>query len=1293
MPAEYIHRIERLLIANRGEIAIRIMRAATELNIKTVAVYTYEDRYSLHRYKADEAYQIGRDDEPLKPYLDIEGIIALAKKKKIDAIHPGYGFLSENVVLARRCREEGIIFVGPSPEAMEALGDKIRAKIIAEKTGVPMIQDSKGDLSSYDLAISEAGRIGFPIMLKAAAGGGGRGMRVIRNEEDFQKSYSEARNEAKNAFGDDTVFIEKFIEEPKHIEVQLLGDTHGNLVHLYERDCSVQRRFQKVVEVAPSFGLKEETRQKLYDYALAIGREVKYSNAGTVEFLVDKNENIYFIEVNPRIQVEHTITEEVTGIDIVRSQLLIAMGYKLSDNNIFIKDQKDVPLNGYAIQCRITTEDPANGFKPDFGTIIAYRNASGFGIRLDEGSIYPGVKISPYFDSMLCKVSAKGRTLKGASQRLLRALVEFRIRGVKTNISYVRNLLNHPTFQQGKCTVGFIESTPELFLLTTPKDRSTKVLRYLSEVIVNGNPDVKINDGRSFRTPIIPAFDINLPHPSGNKQLLEQMGPQAFCKYINDQKEVLLTDTTFRDGHQSLLATRVRTTDLVKVAEGFSKSFPQLFSMEVWGGATFDVSMRFLHESPWERLKAFREAMPNMLLQMLIRGSNAVGYSAYPDNLIEKFIEKSAETGIDVFRIFDSLNWLEAMKVSIKAVRERTKGIAQATICYTGNGISLPGQPESISKYNLQYYLDMAKALQDEGAHMIALKDMAGLLKPFQAEILIGELKNVLQIPIHLHTHDTSSIQAATYLKAIEAGVNVVDVSIGAMSGLTAQPNFNSVVAMLQGHERSLNYDLPLLNQYSNYWEDVRAYYYPFESELKAGTAEVYENEIPGGQYTNLRGQAESLGVGHKFDVLKHNYVVANQLFGDIVKVTPSSKVVGDMAIFMTSNGLSAEDIYQKGATLSFPESVKDFMKGGLGQPTGGFPKQLQEMILKGEAPLDGRPNDSIPPINFDTDFEAFKLQFPEDTDFLDYLSYKMYPKVYDDYYRAQQAYGDVSKIPTPSFFYGLKADEEVMINIDEGKDILVKLLFVSEPDELGICTVTFDLNGQARRIKVKDSKVKVLKQSHTKATEKGDIGAPLQGKLARILVKPGDFVKKNSPLFVIEAMKMESIVSAPFEGEVSRVILAEGTVLEQEDLVLSIDKPKEVETSTDQYLFVYGTLRSEFNSELHKIISKNSEFIGMSSYQGKIYMVAEFPGIVPSNSSNDAVVGELYKILHPEKLLGLLDDYEEYNPANQAESLYIRQVIEIVDDKKQALKAWGYIYNKPVADLEEIESGDFLKR
>ncbi|MCR9062541.1 MAG: pyruvate carboxylase [Cytophagales bacterium] len=1147
---EYVKPIKRLLIANRGEIAIRIMRAASELGITTVALYTFEDRYSLHRYKADEAYQIGSDDDALKPYLDIEGIIKLAKSKKIDGIHPGYGFLSENVTLVRRCQDEGIIFVGPTPEAMDALGDKKAAKNLAVKAGVPLIPDYRGELPDVDFALEKAREIGFPMMVKAVAGGGGRGMRVVHTEEDFPKAFNEAKNEAKTAFGNDEIFLEKFVIEPKHLEVQLLGDTHGNLIHLYERDCSVQRRFQKVVEVAPSFGLKKETRQKLYDYAIQIGKAVNYSNAGTVEFLVDKQENVYFIEVNPRIQVEHTITEEVTGVDIVRTQLLIAMGYKLSDNGIYIHNQDEVPLKGYAIQCRITTEDPANGFKPDFGTIIAYRNAAGFGIRLDEGSAYPGMKISPYFDSMIVKLTARGRTLKGAAQRLSRALVEFRIRGVKTNISFLRNVINHKEFQQGKARVTFIESHPELLNLFKPQDRSTKAMSLIADVIVNGNKTLGQIGKPEFPMPKVPSVDPFMEYPQGNKQRLESMGADKFAQWVKEQKPVLFTDTTFRDGHQSLLATRVRTTDMLAVAENFAKDFPQLFSMEVWGGATFDVAMRFLYESPWRRLQEFREAMPNMLLQMLLRGSNAVGYTAYPDNLVESFIEKSAENGIDVFRIFDSLNWIESMKLSIKTVRERTNSIAEAAICYTGEMLD-PNQ----KKYTLQYYLDMARQLEDEGAHIIAIKDMAGLLKPYTAEVLVKELKKAVDLPVHLHTHDTSSIQSSTYLKAVESGIDVIDCALGGLSGLTSQPNFNSVVAMLKGHERECEINLPKLNQYSTYWEDVRTMYAPFESGLKSGSAEVYEHEMPGGQYSNLKSQSISLGLADKFDTLKHNYHVVNNLFGDIVKVTPSSKVVGDMALFMTSNDLDEEDIFKRGDTLSFPESVKGFFRGDLGQPPGGFPKELQSIILGDIKPYTERPNAHMAPIDLESEFEQFKKDFPGSDGYLDYLAYKLYDKVYEEFHENRDKFGDVSIIPSHAFWYGLNQNEEIMIKIEEGKTILVRYLYTSEPDEEGKRTVSFELNGQTRKIKIRDRSLKVVKPSNKKIEKEGDIGAPLQGRISRILVKKGEEVMKNTPLFVIEAMKMESIVASPFEGTVASIQLAEGSVVEQNDWVVEIEK------------------------------------------------------------------------------------------------------------------------------------------
>jgi pyruvate carboxylase len=1143
--------IKKLLVANRGEIAIRILRAAAELKLKTVSIYTHEDRFSPHRYKADEAYQIGKDDEPLKPYLDIEEIIAVAKRTHTDAIHPGYGFLSENVRLARRCREEGIIFVGPSPEAMERLGDKVAAKENAIAAGLPIIQDSKEPLVSVDIARKEAERIGYPLMMKAAAGGGGRGMRVIRHPDELERAFNDARSEAKKAFGDDTVFLEKYIDSPKHIEIQILGDTHGNLVHLYERDCSVQRRFQKVVEVAPSTGLKTETRENLYKYALAITRHVNYSCAGTVEFLVDKDENIYFIEVNPRVQVEHTITEEITGVDIVRSQILIAGGAKLSDPDIAIPSQDDISCNGYAVQCRITTEDPENGFKPDYGTIIAYRSTGGFGIRLDAGAAYPGAKISPFFDSMLVKVTAWGRTLEGAIRRNLRGLQEFRIRGVKTNIGFLENVLEHPVFMNGNCTVTFIDNHPELFHTPLRFDRGTKTLKYIANVTVNGNPDIKhIDPNKHFRKPIIPSFDKVGDYPKGTKNLLTEMGAEKFCQWVKDQPNIFYTDTTMRDAHQSLLATRVRTEDMLRVAEGFAKNHAQMFSLEMWGGATFDVSMRFLHECPWERLQLLREAIPNILFQMLFRGSNAVGYTAYPDNVVESFIEKSWENGIDVFRIFDSLNWIEGMRKSIQVVRERTGGIAEGTICYTGDVMRTdPGY-----KYNLQYYLDLAKQLEDAGAHSLAVKDMAGLLKPYAATKLITALKKSVSIPIHLHTHDTSSVQSATLLKAIEAGVDIVDGCLSSMSGLTSQVNINSLIAAMEGQPREQAFNLKSLNEYANYWEDVREMYYPFESGLKAGTAEVYNHEIPGGQYSNLRPQAIALGLEDKFEEVKENYAVVNRMFGDIVKVTPSSKVVGDMAIYMTSNGLTEEDVMQRGQNLAFPDSVIDLFKGGLGQQPGGFPAQLSNIILKGEKPYTGRPNDHLKPVNLDEEFAAFKQEFDPEQTYLDFLSFKMYPAVFRNFYKHQQEYGSLSHLPTPVFFYGLKLNEEVTVELGKGKVLIIRLLYRSPADENGMCLVTFEFNGQIRSVQIRDQSVKPTRASNRKATGEKEIGTSLQGKLSAIMVVPGQAVEKNAPLFVIEAMKMETTITAPAAGKVKAVYLHAGELVEQGDLVVEME-------------------------------------------------------------------------------------------------------------------------------------------
>ena len=1142
------NRYKKLLVANRSEIAIRVLRAASELNLRTVAIYTFEDRYSLHRYKADEAYQIGEDNDPLKPYLDIEEILRIAKKYHVDAIHPGYGFLSENVDFARRCREEGIIFIGPSPEVMDKLGDKVAAKIIAREVGVPMIEDSKQPLDTVEIALAEAKNIGYPIMVKAASGGGGRGMRVVRNDEELVQAYHEARGEAKTAFGDDTVFLERFVENPKHIEIQLLGDNYGNLVHLYERDCSVQRRFQKVVEVAPAVNLRTITKEKLYDYALKLGNHVGYTNAGTVEFLVDAEENVFFIEVNPRIQVEHTITEEITGIDIVRSQILISMGYELAHETIYIKKQEDIEINGVAIQCRVTTEVPADDFKPDYGRVIAYRSASGFGIRLDAGSAYADAKISPYFDSLLVKVTAKGRTLKGASERLHRALREFRVRGVQTNIGFLENLLRHPTFYNGEATVGFIKDNPELMNVPRIQDRGTKTLRYLADVIVNGNKDVKFVDkDKTFRTPVRPSRR-GKSYAKGTKDLLTELGADGFSQWLKNEHKIQYTDTTMRDAHQSLLATRMRTTDMLEVAESYAKNHPNVFSMEVWGGATFDVAMRFLKEDPWQRLALLREKMPNILLQMLLRGSNAVGYAAYPDNLVIKFIEKAAETGIDVFRIFDSLNWVEAMKVSIKTVRENTNSLAEACLCYTGDITD-----NTRTKYTLQYYIDLARRLEDAGAHIIGIKDMAGLLKPRAAEILIPALREAVDLPLHLHTHDTSSIQIATYMKAIEAGVDVIDLSIASMSGLTAQPNFNACVAMMQGHERENPIDLPILNEFSNYWEAVRQYYYPFETELKNGTADVYEHEIPGGQYSNLRPQARGLGLEDQFETIKHNYRIVNDMFGDLVKVTPSSKVVGDMAMFMTANGLTKEDVLERGDNLAFPDSVKALFRGDLGQPEGGFPKKLQKIILKDEQPYTDRPNAHLAPIDFDKEMEEFRAEFGQYVNELDLLSYKLYPKVFRDFYEHQQEFGDVKNIPTLAFFYGLKPNEEIMVEIDNGKKVIVQYLNMTEPNTAGQRVVFFKLNGQSRSVVVKDNNVKVTKASHVKATKDNEIGSPLQGNLSKILVKEGDEVKANQPLFIIEAMKMESTITSPMSGTVQKVHLSERTLVEQDDLVVEL--------------------------------------------------------------------------------------------------------------------------------------------
>lgn len=1148
-PARTSRAICRLLVANRGEIAIRVLRAASEMGIGTVAIFTHEDRYSLHRYKADESYQIGEVNEPLKPYLDVEAIIKVAKDNQVDAIHPGYGFLSENVHFVKRCREEDIVFVGPDPEVMEQLGDKIAAKILARSVEVPVIEDCLIAPDAFEEALSNAVKIGFPVILKAAAGGGGRGMRVVHQQQDLLSSFREASGEALKAFGNGTIFIEKFIASPKHIEIQLLADNHGNIVHLFERDCSVQRRFQKVVEVAPAPNLPQSVKEKLYEYAVRIGKAVQYNNAGTVEFLVDQAGEVYFIEVNPRIQVEHTVTEEITGIDIVRSQILVAQGIELSDPRIGLPNQESVVLNGFAIQCRITTEDPENNFKPDYGTLIAYRNAGGFGIRLDEGSAYQGMKISPFFDSMIVKVTASGKSLADTARRLHRSLTEFRIRGVATNMIFLENVINHDKFIKGECTVNFIDQHPELFQLNKLKDSSTKVLRYLANIKVNGHANVKeVTDDHEFRTPVIPPIAAT-HHVKGSKDLLSELGRESFMKSILQDQKIHYTDTTYRDAHQSLLATRMRTKDILTVADGYTKDVPELFSAEVWGGATFDVALRFLHECPWQRLQRLRKAMPNVLLQMLFRGSNAVGYSAYPKNIVEKFIDEAWTQGIDIFRIFDSLNNVSSMLPTIQHVVQHTEALAQPAICYTGNVLH-----KESNKYDLQYYLDLARRLEDAGAHMIAIKDMAGLLKPDACTVLVSALRENINLPIALHTHDTAGTQLATYLNAIDAGIDSVDCALASFSGTTSQPSLNSLVALMEGRPRENALNLEKLNAYSDYWEIVRDMYYPFESDLKTSTAEVYKNEIPGGQYSNLRQQAEGVGLGAKLLEIKSNYAIVNQLFGGIVKVTPSSKVVGDMALFMTANSLTADDVLDENKNLSFPASVIGFFKGELGVPYGGFPEQLRKIVLRNEHNKDTDQNSILPDVDLEASTADFYTLYPEST-FLDYLSYQMFPKVFDEYYQHKSVYGDVTEIPTEAFFYPLAKQKEISVRLRKGKEILIRLMYVSNPDEEGMRMVSFQLNGGNRTVRIKDHSVSSTKMQHEQVRNPiKQEGAPLQGNLSAVLVREGDLINAGDPLFVIEAMKMESTVVSSVAGLIKRVVLPANTIVDQNDLIIEFE-------------------------------------------------------------------------------------------------------------------------------------------
>jgi len=1144
------YRFRKVMAANRGEIAIRIFRACTELGIGTVALYSEEDKLSLHRYKADEAYLIGKGKSPIDAYLGIDEIIALALKADVDAIHPGYGFLAENAEFAEECRVNGITFIGPTAEMMRSLGDKVSGRRAAIAAGVNVVPGTDSPIEKEEDALIFAKDHGYPIIIKASAGGGGRGMRVANNRKELLEGLVAASSEAKASFGNAEVFLERYLAHPKHIEVQVLGDNYGNLVHFFDRDCSVQRRHQKVVEFAPSLSLTQTQREELCTAALKIAGHVKYRNAGTIEFLVDGEGKHYFIEMNPRIQVEHTVTEMITGRNLVQNQILVACGHKLSDPEINIPSQSAIDMRGYAIQCRITTEDPANNFAPDFGTLTTYRSAAGCGIRLDAGNAFTGAKITPHYDSLLVKVSSWGLSFTDAANIMHRALQEFRVRGVKTNISFLENVITHPVFLRGQCDTSFIEKHPELLRFREKQDRASKVLNFLGEVIVNGSPGVvKPLKSAELIEARVPYVDSTRPRPSGSKDLFMQMGAEGLSKWILEQKKLLITDTTMRDAHQSNLATRVRSYDLIKIAEPTSYLGADLFSLECWGGATFDVSMRFLKEDPWQRLHKLSELIPNILFQMLLRGSNAVGYTNYPDNVVQKFVEEAADSGVDIFRIFDSLNWTTGMKVAMDAVRRSGK-ICEAAICYTGD-ITDPKR----DKYPLDYYVTMAKELEKMGAHILAIKDMAGLLKPLAAYKLVKALKENIGIPIHLHTHDTSSNGSATLLKASEAGVDIVDAALSSLSGLTAQPNLNALVATLEGSERDPLVNAPGLQKLANYWETVRDYYSPFESGLKSGTAEVYHHEIPGGQYSNYKPQVAGLGLIERWDECKEMYHKVNMMFGDIVKVTPSSKVVGDMAMFLVKNNLEPEDVFTSKEDLAFPESVVGMFKGMLGQPYQGWPEELQKIVLKGEQPITCRPGELLEPVDFEEEKLKLEEKLGHRIDDRALVSNILYPNVFPEFDRHRQLYSDTSVFPTPIFFYGLEPGQETSLDIEPGKTLIIKLNAVGKVQSDGTRAVYFELNGNNRSVVIRDQSVQSDEAVRIKA-DKGNpchIAAPMPGKVLKVNVKAGDAIKAGDVLMVTEAMKMETNIKAKADGAVADVKFKEGEKVEKEDLVIVI--------------------------------------------------------------------------------------------------------------------------------------------
>ena len=1138
---------ERLLIANRGEIAIRIHRACAELGIRTIGIHSDEDRYALHRFKADEAYSLGEGGNPVGVYLDIPRILEIAEATGAQAIHPGYGFLSERADFAEAVTAAGIQFVGPPASVLSAVGDKVSARNAAIEAGLPIIPGSP-PIEDAQSGLEFAREIGFPVMVKASGGGGGRGMRVTPTEDDFIENFEAARREAASAFGNDEVFVEKLVTRPKHIEVQILADRHGDVVHLFERDCSIQRRHQKVVELAPAPNLDQALRENLCNSAVEFSRHVGYQNAGTVEFLVS-GDDYYFIEMNPRVQVEHTVTEEITGVDIVASQIRIAGGANLESMGIA---QETLQPRDFAIQCRVTTENPENNFLPDYGRLISYRSPGGLGVRLDAGNAFPGAIITPYYDSLLAKLTTRGRDLEEASSRALRALGEFRVRGVETNVSYLSRLIEHSSFQAGECDTHFIAETPELLEFDEDRGIGTRLLTYLADVTVNGRPNVERLEPDDLRqTPAVPSYDRKTEPPAGSKQKFEELGAEGFAQWMRNHEATLVTDTTFRDAHQSLLATRLRTADMLTVAPALARLAPELLSLEMWGGATFDVAMRFLDEDPWKRLDLLREAIPNVLFQMLLRGANAVGYTTYPDNVVREFVHEAHTRGIDVFRIFDSLNWADQMQVAIDSTRD-AGAIAEVAICYTGDVLD-----EGRERYALQYYVDLARDLVDRGAHILAIKDMAGLLKPYAAKRLVEVLRDEVEVPIHLHSQDSAGIQGAAYLTAVEAGVDAIDCAFGPLSGSTSQPNLQSIVAMLAQSPRPTELDLDNLLPFDTYWESVRSTYHAFDKGPFHGSAEVYEHEIPGGQYTNLRTQAVAMGLGERWRDVMKMYAEVNELFGDVVKVTPSSKVVGDMALYMLSNGLTPRDVLDRGRDLTFPDSVIEYFEGRIGQPPYGFPEELRSLVLKDRTALDERPGADLPPADLEAAASELHNKLGREATHAEVLAYVLYPRVFLDFIDRQREHGEhLSVLPTVAFFHGMGLGQEIHLETEPGQGLVIRLVAIGDPDGEGQRQVFFDLNGQPRRILMHDRTLGIQVERHAKAD--GDdpcqVGAPLPGLLASHTHGEGETVPAGEILAVIEAMKMESSVTAPIAGRIKKIHIAAGEQIETGDLLYTLE-------------------------------------------------------------------------------------------------------------------------------------------